>query len=154
MENGQAAEKKGLLYELADGYRIDLTEEEYNEKLDEIRAIAKRLHVNMDVLDVVEKSYRTRLIILSMVSRFGFDRISGRQLLEASGLTHMDEPNDMKQFFMKVGWTPYYLEYEFAEKLGTEFHDLIDYFFDDVELYMDMSENLEYVRVPNALRIV
>lgn len=48
--------KKGLLYEMADGYRIDLTEEEYNKSTDEINIIAQRLGVNMKVLDVLEKS--------------------------------------------------------------------------------------------------
>lgn len=48
---------------------------------------------------------------------------------------------------------PYYLEYEFTDELDTSFSDLFDYFFDDIELYMDMSEHLASVRVPNALRL-
>lgn len=135
--------KKGLLYEMADGHRIDLTEEEYNKSTDEINIIAQRLGVNMEVLDVLEKSYRTKLIILSMVSYFGYKKI-----LKSQG-----EPRDIKYFFIKAGWMPYYLEYEFTDEIDTSFSDLFDYFFDDIELYMDMSEHLASVRVPNALRL-
>lgn len=78
--------KKGLLYEMADGYRIDLTEEEYNKSTDEINLIAQRLGVNMEVLDILEKSYKTKLLILSMVSYFGYKKISGAELLKATCL--------------------------------------------------------------------
>ena len=40
-------QKRGLLYELKDGYRIDMTEEEYREKREELGQIAARLHVNL-----------------------------------------------------------------------------------------------------------
>ena len=89
-----------------------------------------------------------------MVSYFGYEKVSGAQLLEASRLLPQEDVGDMKYFFMKAGWTPYYLEYEFTPKMTTTFESLIEYFFTDVELYMDMSEELEYVRVPNALRII
>lgn len=56
-------QKRGLLYELKDGYRIDMTEEEYREKREELGQIAARLHVNLDVLDLLEKDYRMRLIV-------------------------------------------------------------------------------------------
>ena len=145
--------KKGLLYEMADGYRIDLTEEEYNKSTDEINIIAQRLGVNMEVLDILEKSYKTKLLILSMVSYFGYKKISGAELLKAACLKSQGEPGDIKYFFIKAGWMPYYLEYEFTDELDTSFSDLFDYFFDDIELYMDMSEHLASVRVPNALRL-
>lgn len=48
-------QKRGLLYELKDGYRIDMTEEEYREKREELGQIAARLRVNLDVLDLLEK---------------------------------------------------------------------------------------------------
>jgi len=145
--------KKGLLYEMADGYRIDLTEEEYNKSTDEINLIAQRLGVNMEVLDILEKSYKTKLLILSMVSYFGYKKISGAELLKAACLKSQGEPGDIKYFFIKAGWMPYYLEYEFTDEIDTSFSDLFDYFFDDIELYMDMSEHLASVRVPNALRL-
>lgn len=47
--------KRGLLYELKGGYRIDMTEEEYHEKREELGQIAARLRVNLDVLDLLEK---------------------------------------------------------------------------------------------------
>ena len=53
-------QKRGLLYELKDGYRIDMTEEEYREKREELGQIAARLHVNLDVLDLLENDYRMR----------------------------------------------------------------------------------------------
>ena len=67
--------KKGLLYEMADGYRIDLTEEEYNKSTDEINLIAQRLGVNMEVLDILEKSYKTKLLsclwsLISVIRKF------------------------------------------------------------------------------------
>ncbi|WP_337460164.1 hypothetical protein [Dialister invisus] len=40
-------QKRGLLYELKGGYRIDMTEEEYREKREELGRIAARLHVNL-----------------------------------------------------------------------------------------------------------
>ena len=43
-------QKRGLLYELKGGYRIDMTEEEYREKREELGQIAARLHVNLDCL--------------------------------------------------------------------------------------------------------
>ena len=52
------------------------------------------------------------------------------------------------------GWIPYYLEYTFKEDLGTHFHEVMDTFYTDVEFYMDMSEHLQYVRLPNALRVI
>ena len=146
-------EKRGLLYEMSDGYGIDMTEEEYNKKTKEIRAVAQKLGVNMDVLDILEKNYKTKLIILSMVSYFGYKKISGAELLKAACLKSQGEPRDIKYFFIKAGWMPYYLEYEFTDELDTSFGDLFDYFFDDIELYMDMSEHLAAVRVPNALRL-
>lgn len=30
----------------------------------------------------------------------------------------------------------------------------MDTFYTDVEFYMDMSEHLQYVRLPNALRVI
>ena len=39
-------QKRGLLYELKDGYYIDMTEEEYREKREELGQIAARLRVN------------------------------------------------------------------------------------------------------------
>ena len=47
-------QKRGLLYELKGGYRIDMTEEEYREKREELGRIAARLRVNLDVLDLLE----------------------------------------------------------------------------------------------------
>lgn len=41
-------QKRGLLYELKGGYRIDMTEEEYHEKREELGQIAARLRVNLD----------------------------------------------------------------------------------------------------------
>ena len=133
---------KGLLYEMKNGFPITMTEEEYKAKEKEIRSIASDLYVNMDVLD------------LSMASYFGFDRATGEDLLKAAHLTCPEELNPMKYFFMKAGWTPYYLEYTFKEDLGTHFHEVMDTFYTDVEFYMDMSEHLQYVRLPNALRVI
>ena len=50
-------QKRGLLYELKDGYYIDMTEEEYREKREELGQIAARLRVNLNVLDLLEKDY-------------------------------------------------------------------------------------------------
>lgn len=77
-------QKKGLLYELKGGYRIDMTEEEYREKREELGQIAARLHVNLDVLDLLEKDYRMRLIVLSLASYFGFEKNYGRKAAESS----------------------------------------------------------------------
>lgn len=60
---------------MKDGYRIDMTEEEYREKREELGQIAARLHVNLDVLDLLEKDYRMRLIVLSLASYFGFEKL-------------------------------------------------------------------------------
>ena len=89
-------EKRGLLYEMSDGYGIDMTEEEYNKKMKEIRTVAQRLGVNMDVLDILEKNYKTKLMILSMVSYFGYEKISGAELLQAAHLKSQGEPRDIK----------------------------------------------------------
>lgn len=145
---------KGLLYEMKNGYPITMSEEEYKAKEKEIRSIASDLYVNMDVLDLVEKDYKLKLLVLSMASYFGFDRATGEDLLQAAHLTCLAELNPMKYFFMKAGWTPYYLEYTFKEDLGTHFHEVMDTFYTDVEFYMDMSEHLQYVRLPNALRVI
>jgi hypothetical protein len=88
-------QKRGLLYELKGGYRIDMTEEEYREKREELGQIAARLHVNLDVLDLLEKDYRMRLIVLSLASYFGFERITGRELLEAACLEPKEGVNDI-----------------------------------------------------------
>lgn len=146
--------KTGLLHQMRNGFSIDLTEEEYKEKENEIRKIAAELYVNMKVLDLVERDYKLKLLVLSIASYFGFNRVTGEELLEASGLTCPEEINPMKYFFMKAGWTPYYLEYLFKEDMDAHFHEVIDTFYTDVEFYMDMSEQLQYVRLPNALRII
>lgn len=99
---------KGLLYEMKNGYPITMSEEEYKAKEKEIRSIASDLYVNMDVLDLVEKDYKLKLLVLSMASYFGFDRATGEDLLQAAHLTCPAELNPMKYFFMKAGWTPYY----------------------------------------------
>ena len=49
---------------------------------------------------------------------------------------------------------PYYLEYVFNDSVKTDFHDITEFFFDDVELYMDMSEFLSYLRLPIAVRLI
>jgi hypothetical protein len=103
-------QKRGLLYELKGGYRIDMTEEEYREKREELGQIAARLHVNLDVLDLLEKDYRMRLIVLSLASYFGFEKITGGKLLKAACLEPKEGVNDIKAFFHKAGWMPYYLE--------------------------------------------
>ena len=79
-------QKRGLLYELKGGYRIDMTEEEYHEKREELGQIAARLRVNLDVLDQLVKDYRMRLIVLSLASYFGLETITGGDLLEVAGL--------------------------------------------------------------------
>ena len=50
MSTDAVSEKKGLLHELKDGFSIDFTEEEYLAKKAEIRKIADKLTINMDVL--------------------------------------------------------------------------------------------------------
>ena len=147
-------QKRGLLYELKDGYYIDMTEEEYREKREELGQIAARLHVNLDVLDLLEKDYRMRLIVLSLASYFGFEKITGGELLKAACLEPKEGVNDIKAFFHKAGWMPYYLEYVFNDSVKTDFHDIAEFFFDDVELYMDMSEFLSYLRLPMAVRLI
>lgn len=147
-------QKHGLLYELKDGYRIDMTEEEYREKREELGAIADRLRVNLDVLDLLEKDYKMRLTVLSLASYFGFEKITGEELLKAAQLEHKEDVNDIKEFFNKAGWMPYYLDYGFNDSVKTDFHDIADYFFDDVELYMDMSEFLSYMRLSTAIRLI
>lgn len=146
--------RKGMLHELKNGFSIDLTEEEYNARLPEIRKIAEDLYVNMDVLDVLEKDYKLKLLVLSIASWFGFHNVTGKELLAAAHLHNKDDLNPMKFFFMKAGWAPYYLEYEYVDEMGIPFHEVIDTFYADVEFYMDMSDQLKYVRLPNALRIV
>ena len=136
-------QKRGLLYELKGGYRIDMTEEEYREKREELGQIAARLHVN-----------RMRLIVLSLASYFGFEKITGGKLLKAACLEPKEGVNDIKAFFHKAGWMPYYLEYVFNDSVKTDFHDIAEFFFDDVELYMDMSEFLSYLRLPMSVRLI
>lgn len=147
-------QKRGLLYELKGGYRIDMTEEEYHEKREELGQIAARLRVNLDVLDLLEKDYRMRLIVLSLASYFGFEKITGGELLKAAYLEPKEGVNDIKAFFHKAGWMPYYLEYVFNDSVKTDFHDIAEFFFDDVELYMDMSEFLSYLRLPMSVRLI
>ena len=53
MSTDAVSEKKGLLHELKDGFSIDLTEEEYLAKEAEIRKIADKLTINMDVLNLL-----------------------------------------------------------------------------------------------------
>ena len=137
-----------------DEYRIDMTEEEYREKREELGQIAARLHVNLDVLDLLEKDYRMRLIVLSLASYFGFEKITGGKLLKAACLEPKEGVNDIKAFFHKAGWMPYYLEYVFNDSVKTDFHDIAEFFFDDVELYMDMSEFLSYLRLPMSVRLI
>lgn len=72
MSTDAVSEKKGLLHELKDGFSIDLTEEEYLAKEAEIRKIADKLTINMDVLNLLEKDYKLRLLVLSIISYFGF----------------------------------------------------------------------------------
>lgn len=55
MSTDAVSEKKGLLHELKDGFSIDLTEEEYLAKEAEIRKIADKLTINMDVLNLLER---------------------------------------------------------------------------------------------------
>ena len=92
-------QKRGLLYELKGGYRIDMTEEEYHEKREELGQIAARLRVNLDVLDLLEKDYRMRLIVLSLASYFGFEKITGGELLKAACLEPKEGVNDIKGVF-------------------------------------------------------
>ncbi|MDY6084943.1 MAG: hypothetical protein SPI25_06860 [Dialister sp.] len=89
-----------------------------------------------------------------MVSYFGFDWIGGETLLKAANIPHNDELGDLKHFFIHVGWMPYYLEYRFNEESDLEFYDLIDYFYTDVELYMDLSDIFAAIRVPSAFHIL
>ena len=42
----------------------------------------------------------------------------------------------------------------FNDGVKTDFHDIAEFFFDDVELYMDMSEFLSYLRLPMAVRLI
>ncbi len=94
-------QKRGLLYELKGGYRIDMTEEEYREKREELGRIAARLRVNLDVLDLLEKDYRMRLIVLSLASYFGFEKITGGELLKAACLEPKEGVNDIKAFSIR-----------------------------------------------------
>lgn len=52
-----------------------MTEEEYREKREELGQIAARLRVNLNVLDLLEKDYRMRLIVLSLASYFGLKKL-------------------------------------------------------------------------------
>lgn len=54
MSTDAVSEKKGLLHELKDEFSIDLTEEEYLAKEAEIRKIADKLTINMDVLNLLD----------------------------------------------------------------------------------------------------
>lgn len=146
--------ENGLLNHTKTGFSLEMTEEEYEARREEIFDLAKTLSLRMDVLELIEPDYRIRLAVLSMVSYFGFDWISGEALLKAANIPHNDEIGDLKHFFMYAGWTPYYLEYRFNKDSDLEFHDLAEYFYTDVELYMDLSETFEAVRVPSALRIL
>ena len=154
MSTDAVSEKKGLLHELKDGFSIDLTEEEYLAKEAEIRKIADKLTINMDVLNLLEKDYKLRLLVLSIISYFGFREVTGEELLDAANLQPAEGINHMKFFFMKAGWAPYYLEYSFSKDYHVPFNEVMDTFYADVEFYMDMSEHLGTVRIPNALRIV
>ena len=84
MSTDAVSEKKGLLHELKDGFSIDLTEEEYLAKEAEIRKIADKLTINMDVLNLLEKDYKLRLLVLSIISYFGFREVTGEELLDAA----------------------------------------------------------------------
>ena len=84
---------KGLLYEMKNGYPITMSEEEYKAKEKEIRSIASDLYVNMDVLDLVEKDYKLKLLVLSMASYFGFDRATGEG--RPSHLPGRTEPHEI-----------------------------------------------------------
>ena len=150
----QESLNKGLLHEMKNGYPLLMTEEEYKAKEEEIQKIAASLYMNMDILDLLEKDYKMKLLVLSIASYFGFNEVSGEELLDASSLSCPKDLNPLKYFFMKAGWTPYYLEYTFKEEAGTPFHEVIDTFYADVEFYMDMSENLTSLRLPNTLRIL
>lgn len=86
MSTDAVSEKKGLLHELKDGFSIDLTEEEYLAKEAEIRKIADKLTINMDVLNLLEKDYKLRLLVLSITSYFGFREVTGEELLDAANL--------------------------------------------------------------------
>ena len=83
-----------------------------------------------------------------------FEKITGGKLLKAACLEPKEGVNDIKAFFHKAGWMPYYLEYAFNDGVKTNFHDIAEFFFDDVELYMDMSEFLSYLRLPMAVRLI
>ena len=91
---------KGLLYEMKNGFPITMTEEEYKAKEKEIRSIASDLYVNMDVLDLLEKDYKLKLLVLSMASYFGFDRATGEDLLKAAHLTCLTE--DLPTAFLLI----------------------------------------------------
>ena len=144
MSTDAVSEKKGLLHELKDGFSIDLTEEEYLAKEAEIRKIADKLTINMDVLNLLEKDYKLRLLVLSIISYFGFREVTGEELLDAANLQPAEGINPMKFFFMKAGWAPYYLEYSFSKDYHVPFNEVMDTFYADVEFYMDMSEHLGY----------
>ena len=147
-------ERKGLLQEMKNGFPLHISEKEFEERRGELKALADSLEVNLAVLDLLEKDYRVKLVVLSIASYFGFREISGEELLEAAHLTAPEKLNPMKYFFMKSGWMPYYLEYNFSSHVGAAFHEVIDTIYADVEFYMDMSDQLCTVRLPNALRLI
>ncbi len=148
MSEGQ----KGLLQEMKNGFPLTISEEEFEARKTELAALAEKWEVNFPALDLLEKDYRLKLVVLSMASYFGFRNISGEELLEAAGLEAPEKLNPMKYFFMQAGWMPYYLEYTFNDQVGAAFHEVIDTIYVDVEFYMDMSDQLQTVRLPNALR--
>ncbi len=146
--------RKGLLDEMKNGFPLTISETEFEERRGELALLAEKWEVNLAALDAVETDYRLKLVVLSMASYFGFREISGEELLDAAGLEAPEKLNPMKYFFMKAGWMPYYLEYTFNDQVGAAFHEVIDTIYVDVEFYMDMSDQLQTVRLPNALRRV
>ena len=144
--------RKGLLQEMKNGFPLTISEEEFEARRGEISLLAEKWEVNLAALDLLEKDYRLKLLVLSMASYFGFREISGEELLQAAHLEAPGKLNPMKYFFMQAGWMPYYLEYTFNDQVGAAFHEVIDTIYVDVEFYMDMSDQLRTVRLPNALR--
>ncbi len=143
---------QSLLQEMKNGFPIQITEEEYNQRKEEIKQIASSLFIRMDVLNCLEKDHRIKLLILSLASYFGFAPVTGKELLQAAGLTAPHTINPIKYFFIKAGWMPHYLEYTFTDAVNTTFPEVLDTIYCDVEFYMDMSEHLETLRIPSALR--
>ena len=145
---------QGLLSHMKNGFPLSITEEEYTKRAEEIRRIASTLSIRMDILDALEKDYRIKLLVLSIASYFGFDAVTGDDLLKASHLESPTNMNAMKYFFIQAGWMPHYLEYTFHPEVDATFPEVLDTIYTDVEFYMDMSEQLHTLRIPSALRIV